>query len=242
METTTATVVDTAAVHGAGRKLDRASWGALFAGFFVGIGTLFLLLSLGAAIGLSSVDPRELSSWKNMGLGVGIWGGISAIIASFFSAWVTARLSTAVDRTGGILHGLSLWGLTWAAGLVIGFMAVSGVVSGEAKAAGTAAQAGAQAASSASKEERRAAASALPSGKQLQAQTQGKLDEVKENAPDAAEAAASGGRKGAWGAFLATLFTMLASAGGGAMGIPDRKRVTVARTERPDALGVPQHA
>jgi hypothetical protein len=240
METTA--MMDPVAVQGAARKLDRASWGALFAGFFVGIGVLFLLLSLGAAIGLSSVDPREMASWKNMGLGVGIWGGISAIIASFFSAWVTARLSTSVDRTGGILHGVALWGLTWAAGLVIGFMAVSGVVASAAKVAGSAAQAGAQAASGASPQERRDAANTLPSGKQLQAQAQGKLDDVKQNAPEAAEAAASGGQKGAWGAFLATLFTLLASAGGGAMGIPDRARATAARARLPDARTIPQHS
>jgi hypothetical protein len=238
----TAPMVDSAAAHGTARKLDRASWGALFAGFFVGIGMLFLLLSLGAAIGLSSVDPRNMASWKNMGLGVGIWGGISAIIASFVSAWITARLSTAMDRTGGILHGVALWGLTWAAGLVLGFMAVSGVVAGAAQVAGSAAQAGAQAASGASPQERKDAANALPSGKQLQAQAQGKLDEMKQNAPEAAAAAASGGQKGAWGAFLATLFTLLASACGGGMGIPDRARATPARAGLPDARVIPQRA
>src|SRR5512142_1942151 len=92
-------------VYGAARRLERVSWGALFAGFFVGVGSLFLLLSLGAAIGLTSVDARDLSSWKNMGIGVGVWGGISAIIASFFSAWVAGRMSTSPDRTAGVLHG-----------------------------------------------------------------------------------------------------------------------------------------
>jgi hypothetical protein len=58
----------------------------------VGIGTLFLLLSLGAAIGLSAVNPRDLGSWRSAGIGVGIWGPIAAIIASFLSAWVAARL------------------------------------------------------------------------------------------------------------------------------------------------------
>src|SRR5512138_1985317 len=113
-------------VYGAARRLERVSWGALFAGFMVGVGVLFLLLSLGAAIGLTSVDARELSSWKNMGIGVGIWGGISAIVASFFAAWVAGRLSTSPDRTAGTLHGAALWGLTWFVGLWMGAMAVAG--------------------------------------------------------------------------------------------------------------------
>ena len=58
--------------QGVSRRLERVSWGALFAGFFVGVGILFLLLSLIAGIGLASVDARALSSWKNMGIGVGI--------------------------------------------------------------------------------------------------------------------------------------------------------------------------
>ena len=242
MDTTLATTVDSAAVHGAARRLNGVSWGALLAGFFVGAGTLFLLLSLGAAVGLTSVDARHISSWKHMGIGVGIWGGISAIIASFFSAWVASRLSTAETRTGGILHGSALWGLTWAVGLCIGFLAVSGAVEGAAKVAGTAAESAAQAASGASSQERREAAGALPSGQQLQQQAREKLDEAKQNAPEAGEAAASGGRKGAWGAFLAALFTLLASAAGGAMGIPERARVIATRAAHTDTRAVPQQA
>ncbi len=88
--------------------LDRASWGALFAGFFVGMGLLFLLLALGAAIGFTAVDPRDFSTWKSAGTGVGIWGGIAAIVASFFSAWVAGRLSASWTRLAGALHGIAL--------------------------------------------------------------------------------------------------------------------------------------
>jgi hypothetical protein len=123
------------------RVLDRVRWGALFAGFFVGLGSLVLLLLLGGAVGFTALDPRDLSSWKSLGIGAGIWAGISAIIASFFGAWVAARLSTAVDRGNGLLHGLALWGLAWAVGIWFSAMAVGGAVSGAASAVGGAASA-----------------------------------------------------------------------------------------------------
>ena len=49
---------DSALEHGTARRFGRLSWGGIIAGFFVGVGMLFLLLSLGAAVGLTSVNPR----------------------------------------------------------------------------------------------------------------------------------------------------------------------------------------
>lgn len=207
--------------------LDRASWGALFAGFFVGLGLLFLLLTLGAAVGFTTVDPRDAQSWRNAGLVAGIWGGISAIIASFGSAWVAGRLSQSVDRGGGALHGLALWGLTWAVLLWVSATLVTGAVGGAASAAGTAMQAaGDTAAGSVSGQDAERAAQGAReqvSGAIGQAQQQ-----IEQNKGEVASAAASGGKKGAWGAFLAALFTMIASAIGGAAGAPHLVRQPVA--------------
>jgi hypothetical protein len=230
----TTTTTSSELVHGTARRLDKVSWGALLAGFFVGVGALFLLLSLGAAVGLTSVDARDLSSWKNMGIGVGIWGGISAIVAAFFSAWAAARLSTAVDRRGGMLHGAALWGLTWAVGLWLGAMAVGGAVGGAAKAAGTAAQTAATGANAASPQQKARAQASAPSEREVKAQAREKLDDVKANADEIGEKAATGGKAGAWGAFLAALFTLGASALGGMMGIPERGRAALARSRAPD--------
>jgi hypothetical protein len=269
------------------RKLDKVRWGALFAGFFVGVGALFLLLSLGAAVGLTSVDPRDLGSWKTMGIGVGIWGGISAIISAFCSAWVASRLSTATDRTGGMLHGVALWGLTWAVTLWVGAMAIGGAVSGAGRAAGAAASATGGAASGISAQVTNTAveqanawlrengkpevprpqleaamkdvagnamaqlrqgrgpgealdhesvvgsiarntnlsrADAEQLARQVEGQMQGALQGAGQSAGDVGQAAASGGKAGAWGAFLAALFTLIASALGGASGLPGRAR------------------
>lgn len=275
------------------RRLDKVRWGALFAGFFVGIGALFLLLSLGAAIGLTSVDPRDLGSWRVMGIGVGIWGGICAIIAAFCSAWVAARLSTAADRTGGMLHGVTLWGLTWAVGLWVGAMAIGGAVGGAGRAAGAAAGATGDAASgsglsaavtntavdqanawlkengkpevprpqmeaavkdiagnamaqiragrspgealdhesvvgSIAQNTNLSRADADQLARQVEGQLQGALQGASGAAGDVGQAAASGGKRGAWGAFLAALFTLAASALGGASGVPAHARAVSA--------------
>jgi hypothetical protein len=149
------------------RQLPRVSWGALFAGFFAGVGLLLLLLSLGAATGLTTIDLRDTASFAKMGVGAGIWDGLAAIIAAFVAAWAMGRLSSAVDRTSGMLHGVALWGLTWFVGLWVGVSALG------------------------------------------QAQTAGAL----------AGEAVAGDRAGAWGAFLAAAFTLVASALGGASGV-----------------------
>jgi hypothetical protein len=209
-------------VYGAARRLERVSWGALFAGFMVGVGVLFLLLSLGTAVGLTSVDARDLSSWKNMGIGVGIWGGISAIVASFFSAWVAGRLSTSPDRTAGMLHGAALWGLTWFVGLWMGAAAITGAARVAGSAAQTAAETGGQAAA-----QRPDAARDAAQGAQQQAQQA--LDQAQANATEIAEKATEGGKAGAWGAFLAAAFTLLASGLGGAAGAAGRVKAIAER-------------
>jgi hypothetical protein len=209
-------------VYGAARRLERVSWGALFAGFMVGVGVLFLLLSLGAAVGLTTVDARDLSSWKNMGIGVGIWGGISAIIASFFSAWVAGRLSTSPDRTAGMLHGAALWGLTWFVGLWMGAAAITGA----ARAAGSAAQTAAQTGGQAAAQQPGAAQEALQGAQQ---EAQQAIGQTQAQAGQIAESATTGGRAGAWGAFVAAVFTLVASALGGAAGAAGRVKAIAER-------------
>lgn len=205
-------------------RLDRPSWGAILAGFFVGVGTLFLLLSLGAAIGLTSVSPGEFYSWKHMGMGVGIWGGISSIIASFLSAWTVSRVSaTASDKTGGALHGTILWGLTLAVGLGIGSLAVASAVN----------RSGARAASQLDREASSAPATrGDPAGAvlapELQQRGQDGLRQEQGNTTRLDEAVAADVRKGAWGTFLVALLTLIASAAGGALGAQDRVRRAVA--------------
>ena len=120
----------------------RVSWGALFAGFFFGFGIWVLLLALGAGVGFTAFDARDLRSWQGLGIGFGIWGVIAGILAMFVGGWFTARLGSTETRTGGMLHGAALWGLMLVAGMWIASMAVAGTAGTAAQAAGGAAQGG----------------------------------------------------------------------------------------------------
>ena len=121
--------------------LERMSWGALFAGFFFGCGIWMLLLSLGAGIGFSAFDPRDLGSWQGLGIGFGIWGVLSAMVATFLGGWLAAGTSRSRTALAGMLHGAALWGFMLVAGTWIATAAVAGKVAPQA--AETAKKAGA---------------------------------------------------------------------------------------------------
>jgi hypothetical protein len=195
----------------------RVSWGALFAGFFVGFGVWLLLLALGAGIGLAAFDPKDLGNWQGLGIGFGIWGVIAGIIALFIAGFVASRLSAAEDRNEGVLHGIALWGFMLVAGLWIASTAVTRVVSGAAQAAGTAAQA-----ASGDPQARRAA---RDQGQQVQQQAQQLGQQVQQNKEEISEKAATAGSTGAWAFFLFGALTLAAAALGGGAGVPKTRRL-----------------
>ncbi len=199
--------------------LDRMSWGALFAGFFFGFAAFMVLLALGAGIGFSSFDARDLSSWQGLGIGVGIWGVIAGIIALFLAGWLTARMSRSETRLGGMLHGAALWGFMVVAGLWLATMAVAGTASEAADVAGNAAQGAGQAAGQAaqSPQLRRQARS---QASQLQQQAQGLAQQAQQKAPEAAETAKKAGATGAWAFFIYGILTLAAAIIGGRVGVP----------------------
>jgi hypothetical protein len=99
-------------------------------------------------------------------------------------------------------------------------------VGGVVKAAGGAAQTAAQSPT--------AGQVAQQNAGQLQQQAQGALGSLQQNAGQVEEQAAGVGKAGAWGAFLAAVFTLIASGLGGAAGVPERGRATAARALAPD--------
>ena len=86
----------------------KVSWGGVWGGVLVAIGLLLLLSVLGVAIGVTAVDPGETQA-ERVGTGIGIWGGLSLLIALF--GWyrpASARSSTAPpDFSRGCWYGLS---------------------------------------------------------------------------------------------------------------------------------------
>jgi hypothetical protein len=102
------------------------SWGAIFAGLFVAIGTHLLLGLLGMAIGLSSWVPGG-SSAGGIATSVGLWALVSALIALFLGGATTGHLAGRMSSGDGFLHGAVLWSLAtvatvWLIGSGMGFL------------------------------------------------------------------------------------------------------------------------
>jgi hypothetical protein len=210
-----------ATVAALGRPLaSRVSWGALFAGFFFGFGIWTILLALGAGIGLASFDPQDMTHWQGLGIGFGIWGVVSGIIAMFVAGWLTARLSVADTRPAGMLHGAALWGFMLVAGLWVATLAVARTAGAAASAAGGAAQTAVQAGASNPRLQQQAEQRAEAAKQQVQQGAQQLRQEVEQNKDQAAQATKLAGATGAWAYFIYGLLTLAAAILGGRQGIP----------------------
>jgi hypothetical protein len=204
--------------------VNRVSWGALFAGFFFGFGLWLLMLALGAGIGFASFDPKDISNWQGLGIGFGIWGVISGIVAMFFAGWLSGRLSAADEKPAGVMHGMAVWGLMIVAGLWIATMAVTRTAGAAASAVGGVTQAAGQAAQDPSLRQQ-AQGEIKEQQQNVQQQAQQAQQQLQQNAPQIAEKAATATSAGAWGFFIYGLLTLVAAALGGGMGIPRERRV-----------------
>ena len=121
-------------------------WGAVFAGALAASAISFVLLTAGAAIGLSLVSPYESESYGRLAGLLAVFWTIAVPILSFLiggyiagrmrSAWDVAASDEVQFRDG--IHGLLVWSLSVVAGGVLAFLAAS-----------TAAQTSAQVAASA---------------------------------------------------------------------------------------------
>jgi hypothetical protein len=92
--------------------ITRISWGAIFAGTVVALVAQLLLTMLGLAIGLTIIDPPSgQTPWQGIGIGVGIWWVVSALISLFLGGWTAGRLAGMPLRQDAILHSIVVWGL-----------------------------------------------------------------------------------------------------------------------------------
>jgi hypothetical protein len=206
--------------------LNRVSWGALFAGFFFGFGVWMLLLALGAGIGFAAFDPRDLGQWQGLGIGFGIWGVVSGIVAMFLAGWLASRLSAADSRPAGTLHGAALWGFMIVAGLWVATMAVTRTAGAAAQAVGGAAQTAGEAAA----QNPDLQAEARQQAGQAQQQVEQLKQQAAANQEEATQAAKTAGTAGSWAFFLYGVLTLAAAMLGGRAGVP-KDRMIVAREE-----------
>lgn len=116
----------------------RVSWAGVWSGFLIGLGVLMLLSTLGLAIGFSTLDVGPgAGDAQALGIGAGIWAGLSLLVALFVSGTIASRVSMVVDRTVAATHGALVWVLTMlgilylaGAGISLGMTGLLGVVRG----------------------------------------------------------------------------------------------------------------
>ncbi|HTL57053.1 MAG TPA: hypothetical protein VL361_15330 [Candidatus Limnocylindrales bacterium] len=111
-------------------RVRRVSWGAIFAGTFVGLVFQIMFMLLGAGIGFSTLQSdTTATSGQGMALGSAIWLLVTSLIAIWLGACVAGRLSGGPGRADGMLHGIVTWSistLTMFALLAAGIGAVLG--------------------------------------------------------------------------------------------------------------------
>ena len=101
----------------------RLDWSALFGGTLIGWGVMLILALIAMIIGLAVIDPfvaRPAAS----NAGAGLWGAVSAVIASFVGAFAVVRLAGDRRRSESLMHGAVSWGMSMLlAGLIALFVA-----------------------------------------------------------------------------------------------------------------------
>ena len=110
------------------------SWSALFGGGLIGWGTLFVLSLAGASIGLAKVEGQPSTGalgdhLANIGVGVGLFGLIAMLLASFIGGFFVVRIAGERRRREGMLHGAVSWGLSAVALAILALSAVGGAAS-----------------------------------------------------------------------------------------------------------------
>ncbi len=117
---------------------------SVIGGTIVALGVWAMLLALGLAVGLTSIDPDDAGSLRGSGIFTGIWGLITPIVALFIGAMIAARSSGRMNRSGAAVHGAVVWGLTTVLAVWMLGRLTSTVVGGAVDAGKTAVAAGAE--------------------------------------------------------------------------------------------------
>lgn len=89
---------------------DQIRWGPVIAGIFTVITSLLGLSVLGLAIGLSAFDASD--PLGPFGIGAGIWGIISALLAFGLGGYLAGATSRVRGGDRGLLNGAMVWMVT----------------------------------------------------------------------------------------------------------------------------------
>jgi hypothetical protein len=86
----------------------RVSWGGVWAGVLVTMGSLILLTALGVAIGISTVDPNTADA-QRLATVAGVWGAVSLLVSLFIGGMASTRSGMVYDRASGLFEGVLVW-------------------------------------------------------------------------------------------------------------------------------------
>jgi len=106
--------------------ISRMSWGSVIAGIFFTIAATWMMLTLGASIGVSVMDATD-STILEGGLTTPtvIWLILTAFVAFFVGSLFTARLANNEDNMLGVLHGVTLWSVATVCMMVLSYWGVA---------------------------------------------------------------------------------------------------------------------
>ena len=198
---------------------DRIRWGPILAGVFAAMTAVAVLSTLGAAIGMSAYDRGDDA--RSFGVGAGIWGGITMLLAFALGGWLTARSAAVRGRDNGLLNGVMVAGvgiplimfLLGSASALMGHAELSNGRDTQAEARATNEGPGA------------ALDGAMQAGASMSAGSNGGGGDVATQDRSAqAEQAAESGSRAAWGTLIALLLAIGAAAAGGYLGARDTDR------------------
>jgi hypothetical protein len=214
---------------------DRVRWGPIIAGLFAALSTLAVLSVLGLAIGASAFEPGDSAS--SFGIGAGIWGAISALLAFGVGGWTAARTAALGGRVNGLLNGTMVWVVAIPLLLYLLSSGIGSLLGTAGRAASTAAQVAAPAAGQAANKAANnpALQATVQAGAQnAQAAVQATAQAVQQQLANPANqaAAADAVKKGAWGTLASLLLGLAAAALGGSLGARkhDDRRTLVSST------------
>jgi MFS family permease len=94
---------------------------AIIAGVIAAFAIQLLLMSFGAAIGLSAMPPTVTAA-RGVAIYYYVWLLISLCLSAFFGAWISAAAARSPNRRDGVLSGF----MTWASATVVGTVFVGG--------------------------------------------------------------------------------------------------------------------